>query len=235
MVFTPQTFDVEEILTSTKMAQMDANIDEVRRSHKASAAPPSPTAGTLWLDDSSEPWDWQMYDGSGWISLGKIDPTNDHFSALGPSQIVSAQSLSGNSPLALQQAVLSGLKAWRLVFADLSGNSSATELQLRFYDSGSLIQGSNYSTTRSSGTSRFDLSALIAARIYYGWVDLFEMPNDLFWGQGFIWNNVGALSDISLHYTTALTSVDGFSLFTDSGNFDAGTVAIYTIPEWQHT
>ena len=40
-------------------------------------------AGTKWLDTSSTPWVWKMFDGTSDIILGSIDPTTHAFSAAG--------------------------------------------------------------------------------------------------------------------------------------------------------
>jgi hypothetical protein len=48
-------------------------------SHKGAAAPSYKIAGTAWLDDSTTPWAWKMYDGANDIVLGYVDPTNDYF------------------------------------------------------------------------------------------------------------------------------------------------------------
>lgn len=245
MVFTPQTFSVEEILTSTKMAQMDTNIDEVRRSHKGGSAPPSPTAGTLWLDDSSEPWDWQMYDGAAWISLGRIDPTNNHFSGLGPAIIVAAASLSG-SGYDLQQAAIAGLNAWKIVIQDASPSTGA-QLRMRFYESASVVTDANYnfgwidvantalSGEEENGSSAWDLTPTSSggAAIWSGEIDLWIDADGYLQMK---WEFKGStFTQGRGSYTSAVTDLDGFRLFLSSGNFDAGTVAVYRMPEYQHT
>lgn len=243
--FTPQTFSVEEILTSTKMSQMDTNIDEIRRSHKGSSAPPSPTAGTLWLDDSSEPWDWQMYDGAAWISLGKIDPTSDHFSGLGPAIIVPAASLSG-SGYDLQQTAIDGLEAWKLVLSGASGSAIAN-WTLQFYDDESLLTASNYvyqGIQASSSVSAFNDGA--SGNIHLGesigsgasisgeidiWIDADDFPQ-VKWS---LMNSNGVKYFGDAYYGAAVTDLDGFRLSLSSGSWDAGTVAVYRMPEYQHT
>ncbi len=75
MAFSPQTFSFEQVLTSAQMTQVDANIDAVRSFHKGSSAPASPVAGAHWIDDTTEPWLDQVFDGTDWIKKGEIDPT----------------------------------------------------------------------------------------------------------------------------------------------------------------
>lgn len=245
MTFSPQTFAVEEILTSTKMSQMDANIDAVRNSHKGNSAPPSPTAGTLWLDDSSEPWNWQMYDGATWISLGKIDPTTDHFSGLGPALIVSAVSLSGSS-YNLQQSAINGLSAWKLVLKAASPSTGA-QLRMRFFDNESVITASNYnfgwidvSNTTVSGEESQSQSAWDLTPTGAGGSVTWDGEIDV-WidADGYVqirWDLHGSqFTQGHGSYEAAVTDLDGFQLFLSSGNFDAGTVAVYRMPEYQHT
>jgi len=79
MAFTPQNYTFEEVLSSTKMNQIDTNIDEVRRAHKGSSAPASPVAGTRWINDSGTPWILNVYDGTDWIEMGDINASTNIF------------------------------------------------------------------------------------------------------------------------------------------------------------
>lgn len=95
MAFDPQTFAFEEVLTSAKLNQTDTNIDEVRAHHKGSSAPVSPTAGTMWIDDSASPWTLNVFDGTDWISLGTIDPSANSF--LNPSDSVDQAAVANSA------------------------------------------------------------------------------------------------------------------------------------------
>lgn len=77
MAFVAQTYSFEEVLASSKMTQIDTNIDEVRSFHKGSSQPAELVAGVHWIDDSATPWQMKVYDGSAFIPLWYIDPTND--------------------------------------------------------------------------------------------------------------------------------------------------------------
>ena len=79
MAFVSQTYSVGEILAASKMNQIDTNIDLVRTSHKGSSAPASLEAGILWIDDTTTPWTWKVYDGADWIDIATINPTDNEF------------------------------------------------------------------------------------------------------------------------------------------------------------
>lgn len=72
MAFLGQTFSVGQVLTAAQMNQVDENIDEVRRDHKGSTAPPELTAGVTWLDDSGTEWVLKQHDGVNFISKGSF-------------------------------------------------------------------------------------------------------------------------------------------------------------------
>lgn len=117
MPFSPQTFSVEEVLASSKMNQMDLNLDEVRRSHKAATAAPSPVAGVLWVDDSATPWIWKMFDGADWINLFTVHATNNS-SGIG-MEIISSGTVSAAATLDITD-LLATYRAYIFVFDSLS-------------------------------------------------------------------------------------------------------------------
>lgn len=47
--------------------------------HKGSAAPSYAEAGTLWLDDSTTPWAFKLFDGGDWITIGSLHAGNNSF------------------------------------------------------------------------------------------------------------------------------------------------------------
>jgi hypothetical protein len=248
MPFQEQNFGLEEILTSAKMSQMDLNIDEVRRSHKGSSSPPSPRAGVLWVDDSATPWSWKMYDGTDWIELGKINPNSNSSSLGGPSRIVAPQSLSGGTHDE-QSAVLAGLSAWKLVLKDVDPGTGRIDVQ--FYNDGTLIAGAGYFWRGDSA----GVTALGGARLTSSIrvVPSMAAVNTLHWGEIDIWidadnkvrmkwnmlENDAFGTNTAAHWgwgfnSGAYTSVDGFRLSTNQ-SFTAGTLAVYSIPQWVHS
>ncbi len=128
MPFSPQTFSVEEVLASSKMNQMDLNIDEVRRSHKLSTAPPSPVAGVLWLDDTATPWIWKMYDGADWISLFTVHSTNNS-SGIG-MEIINSGTVSNAATLDITD-LLAIYRSYLFVFDNLLPVTDAAEMRIR--------------------------------------------------------------------------------------------------------
>jgi hypothetical protein len=53
--------------------------DALHSTHKGSSRPSYAVAGTIWLDDTTNPWIVKMYDGTDDISMGEIDTTNNTF------------------------------------------------------------------------------------------------------------------------------------------------------------
>ncbi len=47
--------------------------------HKGSTAPTYAEAGIIWLNDSATPWTLNVYNGTGWITLGEINATTATF------------------------------------------------------------------------------------------------------------------------------------------------------------
>lgn len=95
MAYDKQTFTVGQVLTAAEQNQIEENIEEVRRCHKGSSAPPQLVAGVLWIDDTTSPWLLQFYDGTGWTTLGVVDPTGDSFT---PSRIGTYVNASDGGP-----------------------------------------------------------------------------------------------------------------------------------------
>lgn len=82
MTFVPQTFSSNAVLAASDLNTMDGNIDEVRSNHKGPAAPASPTAGTIWLEDdnpSATLWSFRAYDGTDWIKFAELDSSGNTF------------------------------------------------------------------------------------------------------------------------------------------------------------
>jgi hypothetical protein len=136
MAFVAQTFSVGEILAAAKMNQIDTNIDEVRKFHKGNSAPDVLIAGIQWIDDTSSPWTWKVYDGTDWISIGTIDPAENEFSSAGGGGFTLGTKIdttSGTS--ATFTGIPSGTKQIVISFVNVSTNGSS-EWHLRLGDSG---------------------------------------------------------------------------------------------------
>lgn len=48
-------------------------------SNAAATEPTYKALGTTWLDTSSSPYDYQIYDGTDWITIGTLNPTTNSF------------------------------------------------------------------------------------------------------------------------------------------------------------
>lgn len=147
MAFTPQTYAFEEVLSSTKMNQLDTNIDEVRRHHKDSSAPNAPVAGTMWIDDTAPTlWRLNVYDGTDWIQIGTINPTDNEFIATaGIWRYLTEQSLAG-SPSSVDVIDLDlGNYDYLFVCQNIQGVNDNVDFQARLdTDNGASFETSGY-------------------------------------------------------------------------------------------
>lgn len=48
-------------------------------SHKGGSSPSYAVTGMVWLDDTSSPWIVKQFDGTDWITKGKLDPTTNKY------------------------------------------------------------------------------------------------------------------------------------------------------------
>lgn len=168
MPFSPQTFSVNEVLASSKLNQMDLNIDEVRRSHKLSTAAPSPVAGVLWLDDSATPWIWKMYDGTDWISLFTVHATNNS-SGIG-AEIISSGTVSAAATLDITD-LSSTYREYIFVFDNLAPATDIVGFQMRTdanngasFESGASDYSYNY-LTNTTGNAHSGANSQAASAI----------------------------------------------------------------------
>lgn len=77
MAFVAQTYSVGEVLTASKMNQVDLNVDLIRASHIGTAAPAELTAGVKWIDSNVAAGHLdQVWDGVNWLTVAKLDTTN---------------------------------------------------------------------------------------------------------------------------------------------------------------
>lgn len=79
MAYTGQTYSVGQVLTSTSMTALDANIDHVRNYNKGTSAPTELVAGVPWLDDTATPWVLKIYDGTDWITVAGVNATDNEY------------------------------------------------------------------------------------------------------------------------------------------------------------
>jgi len=67
---------------ATVRADINNALTALGSTMKGTGAPSAPLAGMQWVEDdnpSGTVWTWKIYDGTGWISAGQIDTTNDRF------------------------------------------------------------------------------------------------------------------------------------------------------------
>lgn len=78
--------DVANAAGNVVRADINAALVALGTHQKGPAAPGSPSAGWIWVDDntpSSTVWTVFQYDGAAWITIGWIDTTNDRYYAAG--------------------------------------------------------------------------------------------------------------------------------------------------------
>jgi hypothetical protein len=83
MAFVGQSYSVSQVLTAAQMTAIDTNIDIIRNTHIGTSAPAELTAGVQWIDNTATPWLKKIYDGTDWITVGKINATDNNFEPVG--------------------------------------------------------------------------------------------------------------------------------------------------------
>lgn len=83
----PDTEDGTELAT-----RLNAFVAAVKSGNKGSSAPPAPTAGQRWVDDSATPWAVKLYDGTDWITEGFYNASTNLFTT---NQAAATTSLPG--------------------------------------------------------------------------------------------------------------------------------------------
>ena len=58
---------------------LNTNLQAIVTKHSGASAPASPQTYQDWLDTSTTPFTWKVYDGADWIVVGYIDATNNRF------------------------------------------------------------------------------------------------------------------------------------------------------------
>lgn len=67
-------------LVSSSRTTINNNFSYLQNHFKSATAPASPVAGQMWLEDdnpSATVWTLWIYDGAGWIEIGRVDSTNN--------------------------------------------------------------------------------------------------------------------------------------------------------------
>lgn len=256
MAFVPQTYSFEEILTSSKMNQVDSNIDEVRKAHKGSSAPASPVAGTDWIDDSVTPWLDQVYDGADWIVKGKIDAANNNYLSAGWA-LLRTQTLSAVASVDFTSDIDSTFDCYALVIKKIRPATDNSDLWLRVSDdAGSTFKSgaSDYQYAihgrRADGTEGPAASEAVAQIVLTNAEQVGNTTNEFFNGVLFMYHPANAehtyftwtaafgdeatarlnLSVGAAKAALALT-IDGIQLLFSSGNIAEGEVSLYGISE----
>lgn len=65
----------------TNLDSQDTLIRNFMNNFISSSAPATAQAGTTWLDNTTNPYVWKMYDGTDWITLGTLNATTNSFVA----------------------------------------------------------------------------------------------------------------------------------------------------------
>lgn len=67
-------------LVSASRTTINDNFSYLKNNFKGATAPASPIAGQMWLEDdnpSATVWTLWIYDGAGWIEIGRVDTVNN--------------------------------------------------------------------------------------------------------------------------------------------------------------
>lgn len=64
---------------NTDLDSQDTLIRSFMNNFISSTAPATAQAGTTWLDNTTNPYQWKMYDGTDWILLGTLNTTTNSF------------------------------------------------------------------------------------------------------------------------------------------------------------
>jgi hypothetical protein len=70
---------------ATARADINSALQALASTSKGAAAPSTPYAGQLWLEDdnpSSTVWTLWQYDGADWVKLGEVDSANNRFNVM---------------------------------------------------------------------------------------------------------------------------------------------------------
>lgn len=79
------------ILNNSTFGQFDSILYGVQNSNISNSPPATLAAGTIWIDNTAAPWQYQVYDGTEWVLIGTIDPVTHVFIAantLTPNKVV---------------------------------------------------------------------------------------------------------------------------------------------------
>lgn len=68
---------------ATVRADLQAHLQALASTSKGPAAPSTPYAGQQWIHDNATPWILKVYDGTDWITVGRINATTNAFTPVG--------------------------------------------------------------------------------------------------------------------------------------------------------
>lgn len=64
---------------NSNITDQDSLIRRFMNNFINSSAPAEAQAGTLWLDNTSNPYEWKMFDGTDWITIGTLNTSTNTF------------------------------------------------------------------------------------------------------------------------------------------------------------
>lgn len=70
---------------NTVFNAQDAVVRQIENCNIGNSPPSTLATGTLWINNSSNPWPLQVYDGSNWVVIGTIDESKHTFTATNAS------------------------------------------------------------------------------------------------------------------------------------------------------
>jgi microcystin-dependent protein len=70
---------------NTNLDSQDSLIRRLMNTFWNTTAPSEKQNGTQWVDTTTSPYIWKMYDGTDWITIGNINPTDNTFTPSGSS------------------------------------------------------------------------------------------------------------------------------------------------------
>ena len=74
-------------LLNENLVDQDTFLRSFMNTFKSNTAPAFATleAGTMWINDTVNPWVWSVYDGAAWVTIGTIDSTTSTFTPVSGS------------------------------------------------------------------------------------------------------------------------------------------------------
>ncbi len=132
------------------LADLNLNLQALASTSKGNAAPTTPYAGQLWLDDntpSATVWTLSCYDGADWIKLGEVNITANTFAPyVGAAAALSTAGGTLTGSLVMQALLdLSHASAGQIQFP-ATQNASANANTLDDYEEGTFTPAFTFAT-----------------------------------------------------------------------------------------